>query len=177
MAIHTTDAAASATNQRWPFTRLGKRSWGTQKSPWSSSAQAFSSVQGVFIFFSPSVRFVTVLRISAAGHPVSMRITYHAGHGKVVSQITSAITFHIVPDAAISPRKNRIESARQAIQRNPCIPGGNVGSRRWRSSSIIVCRRSNERRRSYVSVPEGYPYRRRTVGNAFSTNAQRSRSS
>jgi hypothetical protein len=68
-------------------------------------------------FLPPAVRFVTVLHVSVSEHPVAMRITYHAGHGKVVSQITSAITFCIVSDAANSPRKNLIESARQAIQR------------------------------------------------------------
>ena len=59
---------------------------------------------------------------------------------------------------------------------NPCIPGGNVGSRGWSSSSIIVWSHSSERRRSYVSLRKGYPDRRRTVGSALSMNAQRSRS-
>jgi hypothetical protein len=35
---------------------------------------------------SPAVRFVTVLHVSVSEHPVTMCITYHAEHGKIVSQ-------------------------------------------------------------------------------------------
>src|ERR1700733_10488871 len=59
---------------------------------------------------------------------------------------------------------------------NPCTFGGNVGSKGFRSSSMIVCNRSSDRRFSYVSLPDGYSDSSSMVGRALSMKLERLRS-